>query len=184
MCALEGGNEEEIQEAFKNALPQTVRRSSRFDQARAQAADSPFSRQVTITSKLRAERRRGAFCSNRYWRKPCAEIGASPLLKIRQSIVRWTYQQMPLDKLCEVAAEIGYCGIDVLAPRSSYSRRAMGWRCTMGFAGIETTKQLESTRTEYHDQFEQSLRRFARSPSSMKSRMSSHYVATVARSVG
>jgi hypothetical protein len=50
--------------------------------------------------------------------------------RIRQSIVRWTYQQMPLDTLCQVAAEIGFEGIDVLAPED-----------------LATTKLSESTGT-------------------------------------
>jgi hydroxypyruvate isomerase len=82
-------------------------------------------------------------------------------LKIRQSIVRWTYQQMPLDKLCEVAAEIGYCGIDVLTPEEFHIPARYGLRCTMGFAGIGDNKAVGINRTEYHDQFEQSLRKFA-----------------------
>ncbi|MGA7159141.1 MAG: TIM barrel protein [Acidobacteriaceae bacterium] len=81
--------------------------------------------------------------------------------KIRQSIVRWTYNQLSLDALCEAAAEIGYFGIDVLSPDEFHIPRRFGLSCTMGFVGIGDNKAIGINRTEYHDQFEKSLREYA-----------------------
>ena len=81
--------------------------------------------------------------------------------RIRQSIVRWTYQQMPLDTLCQVAAEIGFEGIDVLAPEDFGVPARHGLRCTMGIVGLGDNKTVGINRTEYHHQFEDSLRRNA-----------------------
>ena len=36
--------------------------------------------------------------------------------RINQTICRWCYQSMPLDKLCQAAVKIGYKGIDLLSP--------------------------------------------------------------------
>src|SRR3989442_15903050 len=35
---------------------------------------------------------------------------------IRQSVSRWCYRNIPLDKLCAYAAEIGLKGVDLLNP--------------------------------------------------------------------
>ena len=73
--------------------------------------------------------------------------------RIRQSIVRWTCQHMPLDTLCQVAAEIGFEGIDVLAPEDFGVPARHGLRCTMGFVGLGDNKAAGINRIEYHDQF-------------------------------
>jgi hypothetical protein len=61
-------------------------------------------------------------------------------IRVRQSIVRWAYQQMPLDTLCQVAADIGFEGIDVLAPEDFHVPARYGLRCTMGFVGLGDNK--------------------------------------------
>jgi len=46
---------------------------------------------------------------------------------IRQSVSRWCYKNIPLDKLCVYAAEIGLKGVDLLIPKNSKSPRASAW---------------------------------------------------------
>ena len=89
------------------------------------------------------------------------EITALDHAKIRQSVVRWTYNQLSLHALCEAAAAIGYYGIDVLSPDEFQIPTRFGLRCTMGFVGIGDNKAVGINRTEYHDQFERSLRQYA-----------------------
>jgi hydroxypyruvate isomerase len=55
--------------------------------------------------------------------------------RIRQSVSRWCYQQIPLDPLCAAAAEMGLAGIDLLEPEEYDVPRRYGLICTMGYAG-------------------------------------------------
>ncbi len=55
--------------------------------------------------------------------------------RIRQSVCRWCYQEIPLDQLCASAAQIGLKGIDLLEPAEYEVPRRYGLICTMGYAG-------------------------------------------------
>src|SRR6202022_190688 len=45
--------------------------------------------------------------------------------QIHQSVSRWCYEKIPLDKLCAYSAEIGLKGIDLLKPKKSAFPRGM-----------------------------------------------------------
>ncbi len=54
---------------------------------------------------------------------------------IRQSVSRWCYQKIPLEKLCANAAEIGLQAIDLLNPNEWEVPARYGLVCSMGYAG-------------------------------------------------
>jgi hydroxypyruvate isomerase len=77
--------------------------------------------------------------------------------RIRQSVSRWCYEKIPLDQLCEYAAEIGMKGVDLLQPEEYEIPRKYGLLCTMGYAGAgDIPKALN--RVENHAAIEQALR--------------------------
>jgi hydroxypyruvate isomerase len=78
--------------------------------------------------------------------------------RIRQSVVRWPFQEIPLDAFCKAVAEIGLEGIDVLMPEEYEVPARYGLHCTMAFAGLGDNKEIGMNRLEYHDGFEASLR--------------------------
>jgi len=55
--------------------------------------------------------------------------------RIRQSVCRWCYPKIELDRLCAFAAEIGLDGVDLLEPPDYETPRRYGLICTMGYAG-------------------------------------------------
>ena len=77
--------------------------------------------------------------------------------RIHQSVSRWCYSQIPLDRLCSYSASIGLKGIDLLQPEEYEIPRRCGLICTMGYAGGgEIANALN--RTENHAAIEQALR--------------------------
>jgi hydroxypyruvate isomerase len=73
--------------------------------------------------------------------------------RIRQSVSRWCYQDIPLDKLCASAGEIGLQGIDLLNPGEFEVPRRYGLVCTMGYAGGGEINNAIN-RTENHAKIE------------------------------
>lgn len=55
--------------------------------------------------------------------------------RIRQSVSRWCYQNIPLNQLCAYAAQIGLYGVDLLDPEDYETPLRYGLICTMGYAG-------------------------------------------------
>ncbi|MDY0966190.1 MULTISPECIES: hypothetical protein [Sphingomonas] len=57
-------------------------------------------------------------------------IAAAPARRgrLKQSVSRWCYQDMPLDALCAAAARIGLDGIDLLQPAEYAVPRRHGLR--------------------------------------------------------
>jgi hypothetical protein len=80
--------------------------------------------------------------------------------RIHQSVVRWPFQDIPLDVFCKAAAEIGLEGIDVLYPEEYEVPERHGLHCTMAFAGLGDNKEIGMNRLEYHDRFEAALRQY------------------------
>lgn len=77
---------------------------------------------------------------------------------IHQSVSRWCYEHIPLDKLCASAAELGLSGIDLLQPEDYAIPARYGLLCTMGYAGGgEINRGLN--RLENHDAIEAGLRK-------------------------
>jgi hydroxypyruvate isomerase len=87
-----------------------------------------------------------------------AEIAATPRKdRIHQSICRWCYEQIALDKLSAEAAQMGLKGIDLLQPEEYEIPRRFGLICTMGYAGGGTIPDALN-RTENHAAIEAGFR--------------------------
>jgi hydroxypyruvate isomerase len=79
--------------------------------------------------------------------------------RIRQSVSRWCYNEISLDRLCSYGAEIGLKGIDLLQPEEYELPGRYGLICTMGYAGGgEINKGLN--RIENHADIEAGLRKY------------------------
>ncbi len=63
------------------------------------------------------------------------ETGGATKKRIRQSVCRWCYPQIPLDQLCAAGAQMGLFGVDLLDPDEYETPRRYGLICTMGYAG-------------------------------------------------
>ncbi len=86
--------------------------------------------------------------------KPMARKG-----RIRQSVSRWCYKQVPLEELCAYAAKIGLKAVDLLQPEEYEVPRRHGLICSMGYAGGgEIDKGLN--RVENHAAIEAGLRKY------------------------
>jgi|HubBroStandDraft_5_1064220.scaffolds.fasta_scaffold14028_2 hydroxypyruvate isomerase len=85
--------------------------------------------------------------------------GVPPVRKgrIHQSVCRWCYKDILLDRLCVYAAEIGLKGIDLLQPDEYEVPRRYGLICTMAYAGAGTIPDALN-RTENHAAIEAALR--------------------------
>ncbi|MDP1028399.1 TIM barrel protein [Sphingomonas sp. KR1UV-12] len=92
----------------------------------------------------------------------CASAGIaaspSPAGRLRQSVSRWCYNDIPLDKLCAAAARMGLQGIDLLQPADYETPRKYGLRCTMGYAADNMTIPNGLNRRENHAAIEQAFR--------------------------
>ncbi len=78
---------------------------------------------------------------------------------IRQSVSRWCYQKIPLDKLCAYAAEIGLQAIDLLNPDEFEVPRRYGLVCSMGYVGGGEIASAMN-RPENHAKIEESFRKY------------------------
>jgi hydroxypyruvate isomerase len=78
---------------------------------------------------------------------------------IRQSASRWCYRDIPLDKLCAYAAQIGLQGIDLLNPEDYDVPPRYGLICSMAYAGggeiISAMNRIEN-----HARIEEGFRKF------------------------
>jgi hydroxypyruvate isomerase len=64
------------------------------------------------------------------------EIHATPRKgRIKQSVSRWCYKNIPLDELCQRSAEMGLKSIDLLGVEEWEVPRRYGLICSMGYAG-------------------------------------------------
>ncbi len=54
--------------------------------------------------------------------------------KINQSVSRWCYGKIPLDKFCDICAQMGLKGIDLLQPEELPAAKKAGLVCTMLFS--------------------------------------------------
>ena len=78
--------------------------------------------------------------------------------RIKQSVCRWCYQQIPLDEFCVKAAQMGLKAIDLLGPEEFEVPRRYGLVCSMGYAGGgEIGNALN--RLENHAAIEESFRK-------------------------
>jgi hydroxypyruvate isomerase len=78
---------------------------------------------------------------------------------IRQSVSRWCYKNIPLDKLCAYAAEIGLKAVDLLNPDEWEVPARYGLVCAMGYAGGGEIGSAMN-RIENHPKIEESFRKY------------------------
>src|SRR5216110_202920 len=78
---------------------------------------------------------------------------------IRQSVSRWCYQKIPLDKLCAYAAEIGLKGVDLLNPDEFEVPARYGLVCSMGYGGGGEIRSAMN-RVENHAKLEEGFRKY------------------------
>ena len=83
---------------------------------------------------------------------------AAPAGRLKQSVSRWCYKDIPLDKFCAAAARIGLQGIDLLEPADYETPRRYGLRCTMGYAADLMTIPNGFNRRENHAGIEHAFR--------------------------
>src|SRR5579862_3016395 len=78
--------------------------------------------------------------------------------RIKQSVSRWCYKDIPLDQLCTYSTQIGLKGIDLLNPEDYEVPRRYGLVCSMAYAGGgELVSALN--RTENHARIEEGFRK-------------------------
>jgi len=78
--------------------------------------------------------------------------------RVRQSVARWCYKQIPLEKLCADAAAMGIKGVDLLQPEEYGVPARFGLVCAMAYAGGgEINKGLN--RVENHAAIEAGFRK-------------------------
>jgi hydroxypyruvate isomerase len=78
--------------------------------------------------------------------------------RIRQSVSRWCYKDIPLDKLCQYSAEIGCKAIDLLPAEEWETPRQYGLICAMGYAGGGDIPHALN-RVENHAKIEENFRK-------------------------
>jgi hydroxypyruvate isomerase len=77
---------------------------------------------------------------------------------IKQSVSRWCYKDIPLDKLCQYSAEIGCKAIDLLPVEEWDTPRQYGLICAMGYAGGGDIPHALN-RVENHAKIEEAFRK-------------------------
>ena len=78
--------------------------------------------------------------------------------RIKQSVSRWCYKDIPLDKLCAYSAQIGCKAIDLLGPEDYEVPRRYGLICAMGYGGGSDIPNALN-RVENHAKIEEGLRK-------------------------
>ena len=78
---------------------------------------------------------------------------------IRQSVSRWCYQKIPLDKLCAYATEIGLKAVDLLNPDEFEVPARYGLVCSMGYGGGGEIRSAMN-RVENHAKLEEGFRKY------------------------
>ena len=79
--------------------------------------------------------------------------------RIKQSVSRWCYQQIPLDELCAKSAQMGLRAVDLLNPEEYEVPGRYGLICSMGYAG---GGEIDSAmnRVENHAKIEEGFRKY------------------------
>jgi hydroxypyruvate isomerase len=77
---------------------------------------------------------------------------------IHQSVCRWCYKDVSIDKLCQWAASLGLKGVDLLEISEYEIPHRYGLICTMGYAGGGTIPDALN-RVENHDAIEAAFRK-------------------------
>ncbi|MGB7467187.1 MAG: TIM barrel protein [Candidatus Acidiferrum sp.] len=78
--------------------------------------------------------------------------------RVKQSVSRWCYQQIPLDDLCASAAQMGLKAVDLLNLEEFQVPARYGLICSMGYAGGGEIASAMN-RVENHAKIEQAFRK-------------------------
>lgn len=78
---------------------------------------------------------------------------AAPKRKLRQSVCRWIYGDIPLDDFCRQVAAIGITGIDLLTANEWMTPQKHGLVCTMAYGPKSMRIRHGLNRREHHDEF-------------------------------
>jgi hydroxypyruvate isomerase len=78
--------------------------------------------------------------------------------RVKQSVSRWCYQQIPLDELCASAAQMGLKAVDLLNPEEFQVPARYGLICSMGYAGGGEISSAMN-RVENHAKIEEAFRK-------------------------
>jgi hydroxypyruvate isomerase len=78
--------------------------------------------------------------------------------RIRQSVSRWCYKQIPLDELCAKGAQMGLKAVDLLNEEEWEVPRRYGLICSMGYAGGGDIPNALN-RVENHAKIEEAFRK-------------------------
>src|SRR4051812_35282116 len=71
---------------------------------------------------------------------------------INHSVCRWTYDFLPLEKLCKAVKETGFGAIDLLTPKDWPTIQQYGLFCSMCYIAGEVSLTKGFNNTQYHDQ--------------------------------
>ncbi len=72
-----------------------------------------------------------------------------PFVRLRQSVCRWCYQDIPLDRLCREAARIGLVSVELLSEQEWMVPKRFGLTCAM--ANGPSTIPVGFNRPDQHD---------------------------------
>jgi hydroxypyruvate isomerase len=75
---------------------------------------------------------------------------------VKQSLCRWCYNKVPLDKLAQTAVELGYKSIELIGPQDFLKIKAYGLTCSM-LSGAQSIASCLN-RFDQHDRVEKELR--------------------------
>jgi hydroxypyruvate isomerase len=87
---------------------------------------------------------------------PAADEPAKPKGNIKQSVCRWCYGKLPLDKLATEIAKIGYKSIELLNANDIKAVKGMGLTCAVMSSASSISDGVN--RKENHDAIEKQLR--------------------------
>src|SRR5262249_17893627 len=125
----------------------------------------PFSRKETLMDRANLWTRRsvlqslgagalGAVAAARLAPPARADQPAKVKGNIKQSVCRWCYGRIPLDKLAAEAKKIGYQSVELLTPEEFKVVKPLGLTCAM----VRCASIADGlNRKENHDRIEQEL---------------------------
>jgi hydroxypyruvate isomerase len=87
------------------------------------------------------------------WARPGLALKGGAAPRLRQSVSRWPYRDIPLPAFCKAAAGMGLAGIDLLNPEDWDTVRDHGLVCSMGYP----TKRDDFIATGFNDRANHAL---------------------------
>ena len=82
-----------------------------------------------------------------------APAAAVTKARLKQSVCRWIYHNIPLDEFCKKVAAMGIVGVDLLTANEWQVPKQHGLVCTMAFGPKNMQIHHGLNRLEHHDEF-------------------------------